>query len=173
MEDLYNNINSFIMAPQVEGWLLILKISFIAFSLGLIVFMIFLLVKSSWLKFLILYDTAEFMSFRPYGVKRLEKRWGKITVRLDTGLESEYKIAIIEADSMMDDTLKRMGYGGESLGERLEKLTPATLPNIENIRQVHQIRNNIIHDPDYKLSLDDAKNLLEVYERAFRELQAF
>jgi hypothetical protein len=161
------------MAPQFEEWLLILKISFIVLSLGMVGFMVFAIIKSSWLKYLILYDAAEFLSFRPYGVKKLEKQWGKITARLDTGLESEYKLAIIEADSMMDDTLKRMGYSGESLGERLEKLTSATLPNIEDIKQAHQTRNNIIHDPDYSLSLDDARSLLGVYERAFRDLQAF
>jgi hypothetical protein len=66
-----------------------------------------------------------------------------------------------------------MGYGGESLGERLEKLTAATLPDIEGIREVHQVRNNIIHDPNYKLSLNETRRLLDIFEKAFKDLEAF
>jgi len=88
-------------------------------------------------------------------------------------LESEYKLAVIEADNMVNETLKRMGYGGESLGERLEKLTAATLSNIEEIKEAHQVRNNIIHDPNYRLSLDDARKVLSIFEKAFKDLEAF
>ena len=92
---------------------------------------------------------------------------------MDTGLESEYKLAVIETDSMLDDILRRMGYAGETLGERLEKLTSATLPNIEEIKEVHRIRTNIIHDPDYRISLDETRRVMGIYEQAFKDLQAF
>ena len=87
-------------------------------------------------------------------------------------MESEHKLAVIEADSMLDNILKRMGFGGESLGERLEKLTVASLPNIEDAKEAHKIRSNIIHDPAYKLSLDEAKRIIEIYEKALTDLQA-
>ena len=167
------NLTSFIFSPPVEGWLAILRIVFIAFSSFFVFGIIVLLLKTGWLKYLILYDTAEFLTYRPFGVRKIEKQWNKIMARLDTGLESEYKLAVIEADSMLDDILKRMGYAGEILGERLKNLTSATLPNIEKIKEAHKVRNNIIHDPDYKLSLNEAKEMLSVYEQAFRDLQAF
>jgi len=73
---------------------------------------------------------------------------------------------------MLDDILKRMGYSGETLGERLNKLTIASLPNLEEAKEAHKIRNNIVHDPDYRLSLDEAKKTIETYERALTDLQA-
>jgi hypothetical protein len=152
--------------------LLITKIIFIIFILFFFGFIIFALVRTFWLRRLILWDLQEFFTFRPYGVKKIEKQWLKIKVRLDTGLEGEYKLAVIEADLMLDDILKKMGYTGETLGERLGKLTAVSLPNLEVVKEVHQSRNNIVHDPDYRLPLDEARRIIEVYEKALTDLQA-
>ena len=167
------NLIQFILSPIFSGGLLILKIIFVILSLGCLALIIFVLLKTTWLKRMILWDLSEILTYRPYGVRRIVKQWAKIIGRLETGLESEYKLAVIEADSMLDDILNRMGFGGKTLGERLERLTAATLPNIEQIGEAHKIRNNIVHDPDYKLSLDEAKKVLGNYEQGFRDLQAF
>ncbi len=166
-------IISWLISPTFSGWLLILKILFIVAALILLGFIIFALAKTSWLKRLWIWDLVEFFSFRPYGVRKVVKAWAKITARLETGLESEYKLAIIEADSMLNDILKRMGFDGETLGERLERLTAATLPNLKQIWEAHKIRNNIVHDPNYRLTLDEARRVLDIYEQALRDLQAF
>jgi hypothetical protein len=172
IENFPQNLMSFFIYPPESEWLLIVKIVFIVSFLFIIGFIIFALVKSSWLKFLILYDASEFLSFRPFGARKIEKDWRKIIIRLNTGLESEYKLAVIEADNMLNDTLKKMGYKGESPGERLEKLTSATLSNIEEVSAAHKVRNNIIHDPNFKLSLDEARKKLDIFEKAFRDLDA-
>jgi len=173
IENLPENLISFFISPSLTEWLLIIKIIFIVLSLLFICFIIFALMKTSWLKFSFLYDAVELLTYRPFGVRKMEKNWKKIAARIDTGLESEYKLAVIEADNMLNEILNKMGYGGESLGERLEKLTVATLPDIEGIREVHQVRNNIIHDPNYKLSLNETRRLLEIFEKAFKDLEAF
>ena len=166
-------IISWLISPTFSGWLLILKILFIIVALILLGFIIFALAKTLWLKRMWIWDLVEFFSFRPYGVRKVVKAWAKITARLETGLESEYKLAVIEADSMLNDILKGMGFGGETLGERLERLTAATLPNLEQIWEAHKIRNNIVHDPDYRLTLDEARKVLGIYEQALRDLEAF
>ena len=166
-------IISSILNPTLSGGLLILKILFIIVALILFGFIIFVLAKTLWLKRMLIWDLVEFFSFRPYGVRKVVKDWAKITARLETGLESEHKLAVIEADSILNDILKRMGFGGETLGERLEKLTAATLPNLEQLLGAHKIRNNIVHDPDYRLTLDEARRVLDTYEQALRDLEAF
>jgi hypothetical protein len=168
-----SEITSWLISPAFSGWLLILKILFIIIALILLGFIIFALAKTSWLRRMWIWDLIEFFSFRPYGVRRAVKAWAKITGRLETGLESEYKLAVIEADSILNDILKRMDFGGETLGERLEKLTAATLPNLKQVWEAHKIRNNIVHDPDYRLSLDETRRALVIYEQALRDLQAF
>jgi len=172
MQNLYEQIISFIMSPPFEGWLFTARIVFIAIGLFFFIGMVIFFLASSWIKFLFVYDIFEFLTFRQYGVRKMERIWRKIVSRLDTGLESEYKLAVIEADNMLDDILKRMGYGGENLGERLEKITEATLPNMDEIQNSHQIRNDIVRIPDYKLSLDDTKKALALYEKALQNLEA-
>ncbi|MFH1462244.1 MAG: hypothetical protein ABIG08_00865 [bacterium] len=173
MEGLLGNLISFIISPSFDGWLFLLRIVFILVSLVAVVAMIFFAFKTPWFKFFFLEDFTEFMTYRPFGVRKIEKIWIKIKSRLNTGLESEYKLAVIEADSMLDDILKRMGFGGETLEERMQKITSATLPNLDEAKEIHQVRNNIVHDPDYQLSLDKARKILDVYEQSFKALQAF
>lgn len=168
-----NDIISFIFNPAFTDWLLFLKILLIILSLILSGFIIFAFIKTSWLKRMLIWDIVEFFSFRPYGIRKVEKDWAKITVRLETDLESEWKLATIEADSILNDILMKMGFAGETLGERLDRLTIATLPNLQQIREAHKIRNNIVHDPDYRVSLDEAKMAVGIYEQALRDLQAF
>jgi hypothetical protein len=128
------------------------------------------LVRSAWVKFLFLFDYTEFFTFRPYGLRRVVKKWQKIQQRLETANEGEYKLAVIEIDGMLSDILLRMGFKGETLGERLEIVTSAIIPNLQDLIQAHQVRNNVVHDPDYKLTLQEAQKTLEIYQIAFTNL---
>lgn len=165
-------ISQYLSSPIFSAFLSVLKIIFLVLSFIFFGYIIFALIRTTWLKRLFIWDWQEFFTYKPYGVRRLVKQWQKVMARLDAGIESEYKLSVIEADSILDDILKRMGFGGETLGERLEKLTAATLPNLNDILEAHKTRNNIVHDPDYKLSLDEAKKTLAVYETALTDLQA-
>ncbi|MCJ7787023.1 hypothetical protein MUP06_02330 [Patescibacteria group bacterium] len=153
--------------------LLLLKIICIVIFLFFLVIIFRSLRKSSWLKYRLFQDMVEFLTYQPYGVKKIAKIWSKIKERLESGSESEYKLAVIEADSMLSDILERMGFKGETLGNRLKQVTTDILPSIEETWEAHKIRNNIVHDPDYKLTLDQAQKALEIYEQALRDLQAF
>ena len=173
MENLFSDFLTTLATFNFEGWLGVLRTVFIGLSIFLFVSIVIFAFRSNWLKYLVLEDSAEFLSFKPYGAKRIVNVWNKIMKRLETGIESEYKLAILEADTILDNTLKRMGFGGETLGERLGNLTLATLHNLEDVERVHKIRNDIVHDPNYKISLDEAKEILAIYEKALRDLDVF
>ena len=130
------------------------------------------LLKTNYLRVRILEDLFEFFSFRPIGAKKLIKQWQKTKGRLETELESEYKLAVIEADSALDEILKKMGYPGDTIGEKLEKINVAVLPSVEEVREAHKIRNNIVHDPDYRINLDGVKKVITIYEKALTDLGA-
>lgn len=165
-----NNILSIITSPIL---LFYLKIIFIVIGALFLLGIIFLLLKNSWLKRRFLEDWTEFFIYRPFGVKKTFKQWAKVLKRLETGKEADYKLAVIEADGLLNDILKKMGYKGETMAKILEQLDATILPNIEQIWKVHKIRNNVVHDPDYELSLEDARKVLEIYEKTFRTLEMF
>ena len=168
-----NNFISTITSLELQRSLLPVKLGFLWVSLFFLIMIIFVLLKSDWLKLLLLQDLREFIFFHPFGARKIVKIWTKITKRLDTGLESEYKLAVTEADNMLDEVLKRVGYAGETLEERLNQLTSTILPNLEQVREARLIRNDVVRNPDYRLSLDQTRKTLEVYEQALRDLEVF
>jgi len=166
------NILDFFISPSFVGYLFAIKIFFISFSSLLFVFIIILLLRTNFMQHLAWEDIFEVFTFRPVGARKILKQWTKTKGRLETGLESEYKLAVIESDSTLDEVLKKMGYAGDTIGERLEKINVAVLPGVEEVRNAHKIRNNIVHDPDFRLNLDEAKKSMVIYEKALIDLGA-
>lgn len=168
----FEKIIQFLVAPPFfdNGWLMIIRSLFIGFSLLFLVFIIFVLLKTTWLKRLIIWDWKEFLTYRPFVLDKIGGKWRKINLRLENDLESEWKLAVIEADEMLDKILVRMGFKEGELEEKLGKLT--LLSNIDDIKKAHKIRNNIVHDPNYKLTLAEAREVISIYEKALEELNA-
>jgi len=168
MDDLF----SYIISQALQRRLFSLKFLFLSISLFLGGLIFYLLRKTGWLSYRFTQDLVEFAAFKPLEAIGFEKKWQRIKKRMRKGWEAEAKLAIIEADNLLDELLKRMGYVGESLGERLKQLDEKVLPNINRVWDAHKIRNNIVHDPDYRLSFDRAREIIQIYEEAFKNLEA-
>lgn len=172
MTNIIVDIANFIINPEISGFLLFLKIFFLILSVIALIFIIAVaFFRTDWFNWWILWDLKEFLTYQPMGLKKVTKEWAKIKKRLETGSESEYKQAIIEADALLNRSLKNLRIGLETLEESLRKrVGPDTISNIEKVKEAHLVRSNIVSDPDFKLSLDQAKELLEIYERALKDL---
>lgn len=84
---------------------------------------------------------------------------------------NDWKLAIIEADIILDDTLKRQGYTGVSLGERLRGISPSAMVSLDDAWQAHKVRNQIAHGGvDFVLTQKLAQETIVRYERVFAEL---
>jgi len=151
--------------------ILVLKIIFVLSFLFFVALIIYFGNKSGYFKFIFIQDFSEMFSFMPYGSEKAIKQWVKVKNRLEFPSEADHKLAIIEADEMLDEILSRMRTEGETLDEKLRKLTSLQLPNVSQVLQAHEARNNIIRDPDYRFSLEEAKELIETYEKALEYLQ--
>jgi len=163
-------INNAVNNPISKIAILVLKVIFIFISLVLFLFIIYFITKTRWFKFRFLETFSEFFTYKPLGSKKITKQWQKIKILLESGLESNYKLAIIEADSLLEENLKKLGYPGETMDEILEKISANIISNIEEVRQAHRIRNNIIHDLDYKLELGETQKIIAIYERSLVSL---
>lgn len=103
---------------------------------------------------------------------KVTKEWEKIARRLEIEDEASYKLAIIEADKLVDNLLKDMNYAGESMGDRLKMIDESKLKNINELWEAHKARNNIVHDANFKLSYREAQRIIETYENVLREFEA-
>jgi hypothetical protein len=97
--------------------------------------------------------------------KKMAKKWEKIRRRLESGNVAQYKLAILEADKIVDEILEGMKLVGENMADRLEKANPAHIVNIEALQKSHQIRNRIIKEPNFSMTKEEAKETI----RPFRE----
>jgi len=93
-----------------------------------------------------------------------QKSWKQIEDHFYRGDENDLKIAIIEADKLLEEALRHAGIRGMNLGERLKNLKPNQFPNLDDLWQAHRLRNQIVHEPTFKLKRDLAERALKIYE---------
>jgi hypothetical protein len=98
-----------------------------------------------------------------------KKEWAKIESHFYKGDENDLKIAVIEADKLLEEALREAGIRGSHLGDRLKNLKPAQLPNLDQVWQAHRLRNDIVHQPTFKLKRDLAERALHIYEETLRD----
>jgi hypothetical protein len=99
----------------------------------------------------------------------IQKRWRRISDVLKAGDERDFRLAIIEADSLIDEILIRHGHIGKDMGERLKSILPHELKNLDNLWEAHKIRNQIAHDANFRISKNQAEKAINVYHKVLRE----
>ncbi len=96
------------------------------------------------------------------------ERWSKTLTYLFSQHASDWKLAIIEADSMLEDLMEQLGFHGESLGDRLKLANQENFPQLTKAWEVHTIRNRIAHEGlAFELSQHEAKRVVAMYEDIF------
>lgn len=116
-------------------------------------------------------EWREFLKLPPIRRREMLKVWERIQKRIRSGHDAEMRLALIEADKLWDELLRRMGYDGETTAERMKYITAAQFANIEDLWAAHKLRNRLVHDTEFPPRQDEILRAIEVYEKAFRELQ--
>ncbi len=103
--------------------------------------------------------------------KQKNKRWQRVEEHMTSLNPSDWKIAILEADNILDEVTKRKGYSGATLGERLRVIPHADFPYLEEAWQAHKFRNALAHKgTDFPLTRGDAERIINIYYRIFSGL---
>ncbi len=97
-------------------------------------------------------------------------RWRKIIELVDSTNQNDWRQAILDADTIMDEILQKGGYIGDSLGERLTNANKADFQTIDQAWEAHKVRNMIAHDgSSFLLSQHEAKRIVNLYKQVFEE----
>ncbi len=100
----------------------------------------------------------------------LAKRWDIISQHMNSTNPNDWKQAILDADTILDDVLTQLGYRGESIGEKLKRAEPADFATINEAWEAHKARNNIAHGGlDFTLNEHEAKRIFQLYRKVFEE----
>lgn len=100
------------------------------------------------------------------------RRWREASALLGGGA-SGYKLAVIEADKILDTALKQKGYGGETMGERLKSAGNGLgeRSQVNAVWDAHRLRNRLVHE-ESKLSKQQALRALNTYQATLKRLGA-
>ena len=96
--------------------------------------------------------------------------WMQIQKRMQANESNQWKLAILEADHILNEILKMSGYLGSRLEDKLEIITTAQLANVEDVKRAHGIRDKISKDPAFEVTKEEADVVINIYKESFKEL---
>ncbi len=100
------------------------------------------------------------------------ERWVQIQKHANSDNPADWRLAIIEADVMLEETLRALRYQGEGVGEMLKSVDANDLTTLDAAWEAHKVRNRIAHaGSDFELTEREIKRVISLFESVFRELQ--
>jgi hypothetical protein len=98
------------------------------------------------------------------------KQWARVTDHINSENPSDWRLAILEADIMLDDLLTKIGCTGKTIGDKLQQVDKSDFNNIDKAWEAHKVRNMIAHEgQEFMLSKREAQRVIRLYEDSFRE----
>lgn len=111
---------------------------------------------------------------QPKGLSRtdIEQRWREIQQLVEIGGPSQFKLAIIQADNLVDHVLKGVRVPGQNMGERLKNARNkfSVYQTYDELWKAHKLRNDIVHDAHREVMDFEAKEAIRRFEAALRAL---
>lgn len=109
--------------------------------------------------------------YKPSDVVQRNQKWAKLMKRMDSKLEPEWKMAIIEGFEMLEDCFFDMFPKGDTFQEQLDS-SRNTLPEYYNeITKVQELHQKIIDDPETHLDYNVAKVAMDTMRSVLKKMK--
>lgn len=98
------------------------------------------------------------------------ERWQQILSYAASDDHELWRLAIIEADVMLDEMMETMGYPQDNLGDKLRSVEKSDFYTIEQAWEAHKLRNTIAHEgSSYNLTRRELEKAINNYREVFEE----
>ena len=102
--------------------------------------------------------------------KRLNEKRVRVQELSASQSESDWRMAVIEADGMLEEMVNKMGYDGSSLGEKMKQIEKSDFNTIQQAWDAHIVRNQIAHAGiEFALSDREKNRVIGLYKEVFEE----
>jgi hypothetical protein len=101
--------------------------------------------------------------------KYYQQRWSELLAKVKT--QDGMAIAIIDADKLLDEALRKHHFKGKTMGERLVS-AQRTISDNDAVWHAHKLRNRIVHENDVKLKKTHVQRALAGFRQGLRDLGA-
>ncbi|MFZ3019963.1 MAG: hypothetical protein WA051_00355 [Minisyncoccia bacterium] len=106
----------------------------------------------------------------PQQKTNFKRQWENVLKHTSSNNINDWKIAILDADSMLDEALILKGYQGETMGDRLKSIEPGDLKTLDFAWEAHKYRNGIAHGNDISFNQHEVRRIIAQFEKVFTEL---
>ena len=106
---------------------------------------------------------------------QVKQRWERIEELKLVDRPSALREAVIEADKLVDFSLGIIYQGREGAAARLKEAKALFVNQkeaYENLWYAHKIRNEMVHTVGFELPIMEAKNILEIFQKALEIIGA-
>lgn len=120
---------------------------------------------------LLLTVSAGYLQRRPKPLKSpyFAKRWQELQTLCSD--KTTWPLAIINADKLLDEALKKRKFKGKAMGERLVAAQRILTDN-DGVWFGHKLRNRLVHEENVRLKESDVKQALVGFRQALKDLGA-
>jgi uncharacterized protein YbjQ (UPF0145 family) len=101
----------------------------------------------------------------------MRQRWEEVERMAQQPGEMGRKMAIVEADKLLDHALKTLSMPGATLGERL-KFAQYKYPDLQQVWWAHKVRNQLVHEATSHLDPTIGRRAIKSFKRALERLGA-
>lgn len=97
-------------------------------------------------------------------------RWKYVRELIESASPNDWRQAIIEADIILEDMLIRLGYVGDTIGDKLKSANVTRFRTLQEAWEAHKVRNDIAHQgSNFVLTDQLAYRTILQYENVFKE----
>ncbi|HEY1835501.1 MAG TPA: hypothetical protein VGG13_01635 [Candidatus Saccharimonadales bacterium] len=98
-----------------------------------------------------------------------QKRWQELQKLCS--VKDTWPLAVINADKLLDEALKKRRFKGKAMGERLVAAQRILTDN-DGVWFSHKLRNRLVHEDNVKLREKDVKQALLGFRQALKDIGA-
>lgn len=119
----------------------------------------------------VLFVLSRLVARRPRRLNRqyYQKKWLEILARVKT--YDGMILAVIDADMLLDEVLRKLSFRGKTMGERLVSAQHQLSDN-DAVWYAHKLRNRLVHEPTVRLRKTEAKDALAGFRQGLKDLGA-
>ncbi len=98
-------------------------------------------------------------------------KWLSIEKQLKSDEPSSFHLVVLNADKLLDQAFRERGFKGQNMGERLRSAGDI-LSNRNAVWTSHKLRNQIAHESEVRVSLENARTALDSFKQALKDVGA-
>ena len=107
-----------------------------------------------------------------HDVPKTQLRWQRIREQATGDSAQGWRLAILEADIVLNELLDILGYRGDTMADKMRSVDRVSFNTIDLAWEAHKIRNKVAHEGEtHTLSARETRRVIALYERVLKEFR--